>query len=511
VADPAAVPMLRPWDKQSGLRHGSSSVRRTVKLIDDGETDGKILLSMLLSAAKQTGGGEAGLVRWALELQAVSDGSANYLSRFFFALFRYSQPITASFVKKLATGGVVVGPDSGYFDDLSQMDARLPVPDEFVDPRVSQNGYDRYLDAFADASYDLDYRPAAKGSLSRVIQLRYADGRRLDVDYLRVCDDFDPASMLSLMRSHVGPAGIAIPARISRGTAPRLFREKVKVVQRLKKDLDEFAGFLMVTIEALAQALPFGTVGQVVPLKQMFLTPARSALSARGAPATTPPAGGGRRRAVAAEPGAVVERERTELDQAATAGRATSPAARATEARLAGEAAGAALAQEQRLVARIVDDIEERSARRAVDDTVFMDLLDSGRAGVTRAGSRFHRIAELEALSYAEQGRLPAHYTLQAEHRLGQGAGSSRIDLLVTTPTRRPFEIDWKPSVLSGLSRPVRESEMPRHAAAILSRGAPLAGQESRSWGPAVVRMLRRAGRIESLTAGQRRALAPWL
>jgi hypothetical protein len=486
VADPA-VPILRPWSKTAGLQRAAPSVRHAVQLVDDGQTNGKVLLSALLRGGRELGGGAPGLALWALQLQGIAEGAANYLARFFLPLQSYSERSSAGFLRVLATQGIAVGVDSGYFDDLTQMDGRLPVPADFLDPQVPKNGYARYLDGFETAKYHPDYRPAAKGNLSRVLQLSYADGRRLDVDYLRVCDNWDPASLLSLMRSRIGPAGIAIPARISRNTAPRLHRKKMEVLGRQAKYNKEFDDLIKVMLGGLAEALPIGTVGQVVPLKQAFVRPVVRA----AAPAKSWWQRGAEAKSVAS-------------------GRPTA-ATRATEARLATSAAVDAIAQERRVVAEIVDVIEERSVAAAIDDPAFMDLLNRGRAGVKDAGTRFHRIAELEGLAHAQQGRLPTGYTLQVEKRYGTGPGSSRIDLLITAPSARPYEFDWKTSVLSGLSKHARDVEMPKHAAAVLARGLPLAGQESRSWGPAVVRMLRRAGRIESLTPRQRQALAPWL
>jgi hypothetical protein len=513
MADQSALPILRSWTRQAGLQRASTSVRRAVELLDDGETDGKVLLSTLLLGANRNGGGERGLALWALQLQGVSVrlGASNYLASFFFELRKYSEKITSKFLRMLATSGIVVGFDSGYFDDLSHMDPRLAAPTEFIDARVAQNGYELYLDGFAKAFYDQEYRPAVEGRESRIIQLMYANGRRLDVDYQRVCDNFDPASMLSLMRSYIGPANISIPARISRDTAPRLFNEKRKVLERLGRYNDDFTGFVAVATVGLAQALPFGTVGQIVPLKQVFPRRLTGPVLAPASAATTKAARSVEQRAVGSGQTVVGAVERAQKAEAAVAERGTSAVARGTGAKLVGGVAESVAAQERRVVNGVVDTIEESSAVRAADDPAFLELLDRGRAGITGAGTRFHVIAETEAREFVRQSKLPANYALRAEERIGAGAGSSRIDLLITTPSGRSFEFDWKTSILSGLSKSTRESEIPKHAAAIRLRGMLLEGQESRSWGPAVVRALRRLGRLESLTARQRQALAPWL
>lgn len=490
-------------------------VRAAVELVDRGETSGKVMLSALLAGGgSEQGGGKGALARFSLRLQAVQDEGGNYLAHVFFHLYRYSQPIAAKLLKILAAEGVAVSPDSGYFEDLSQMDPRLPVPAEFLDPRVAAAGYDNYLDGFTTWHYSFDYRPAARGHLSRILQLQYRDGRRLDVDYQVVCDDFDPASLLSLMRSRLGPAGISVPARVGRDSAPRLFAAKQEVLRRMNKYNDEFIKFVGVAIGGLAQALPFGTVGQVVPIKEMF--PARAVvpkLAARSLQQAE--AAGGRAAATTStagiESGASGTLQRSQAVAVTAAERGTPAASRAVQGRVAGAVAVESWLAERRVVEQIVDGVEERSAQRAINDPAFMAALDRGRKGVTDAGTRFHNLAKEEARALVRQGGAPANFQVAAERALGSGAGSSRIDLLITTPSRRVFEFDWKTSVLSGLSKRVRESEMPKHALAIQLFGVVLSGQESRSWGPAVVRALRRAGRLDRLTPGQLRALTPWI
>lgn len=162
---------------------------------------------------------------------------------------------------------------------------------------------------------------------------------------------------------------------------------------------------------------------------------------------------------------------------------------------------------EKKAVYDFIDGVEDAAADRAAADADFLARLEAGRSGITNAGTRFHVIAR-DAVRARSSG-LPAGYRVRAEHQI---TPDSRLDVFVETPSGGLVEIDWKTSVLSGLQRPIREDEMGKHAAAVAGvhqRG--LAVQESRSWGPAVVRALRRAGALDSLTPNQRRALAPWL
>ncbi|SEB04832.1 hypothetical protein [Rubrimonas cliftonensis] len=159
-----------------------------------------------------------------------------------------------------------------------------------------------------------------------------------------------------------------------------------------------------------------------------------------------------------------------------------------------------------------VDDVAERTADQAVLDPNFMGYLEGGRAGITNAGTRYHTLARWEVDRAVQSGSVPNGYRVLAEHTVKPGQGGSRLDVFIESPAGRLYECDWKTSILSGLDSRVRNDEMLRHAAAVLDRyGRPLAEQQSRSWGPEVVRALRRGGLLQSLTTNQRAALAPWL
>jgi hypothetical protein len=162
---------------------------------------------------------------------------------------------------------------------------------------------------------------------------------------------------------------------------------------------------------------------------------------------------------------------------------------------------------ERTAINNFADAVETAAADQAAADPDFLARLESGRQGITQAGTRFHTLAKAEVVK-ASKSALPG-YTVTPEAAI---SADSRLDVLIETPSGGLAEIDWKTSIMGGMQKATREGEMGRHAAAVAAKyGRGLAVQESRSWGPAVVRALRRAGKVDSLTPAQREALAPWL
>lgn len=127
----------------------------------------------------------------------------------------------------------------------------------------------------------------------------------------------------------------------------------------------------------------------------------------------------------------------------------------------------------------LVDGIGERAAIRAIANPRFVAAVNSGNRSV--AGTLFHSAAAAEVNALPATA-LPAGWTVQAEQTVQAGLGGSRIDVLFHGPGNVRVEIDWKTTVISGLSTGSRQ-EMVRHAGQITSNlGGALAAQESRSW-----------------------------
>ena len=130
-------------------------------------------------------------------------------------------------------------------------------------------------------------------------------------------------------------------------------------------------------------------------------------------------------------------------------------------------------------IARMVDEIGQRSAQRAVSDPRFIQAVQSGNT--TLAGTLFHSAAAAEARAVPASA-LPQGWTLTAEEVIQAGAGGSRTDLLFRGPAGQRVEIDWKTTGRSALSSAARR-EMRRHAGQItVNTGGIVTRQESRSW-----------------------------
>jgi hypothetical protein len=130
-------------------------------------------------------------------------------------------------------------------------------------------------------------------------------------------------------------------------------------------------------------------------------------------------------------------------------------------------------------VARLVDDIGQKAARRAMENPKFVKAMEDGNW--TLAGTYFHTAAKEEARAIPK-GALPSGWTLEAEKTLQSGAGGGRADLLLNGPAGEFVEFDWKTSGKSALSSGSRK-EMVKHAGQIkVHMGTELSTQESRSW-----------------------------
>jgi hypothetical protein len=130
-------------------------------------------------------------------------------------------------------------------------------------------------------------------------------------------------------------------------------------------------------------------------------------------------------------------------------------------------------------VAKLVDDIGQGAARRAMDNPRFVQAMRDG--DMTSAGTFFHSAAAQEARS-VPASMLPKGWTLEAERTIQSGAGGSRADILLRGPGADVVEFDWKTTGKSALSTGSRK-EMVRHAGQInVNIGGNLTTQQSRSW-----------------------------
>lgn len=130
-------------------------------------------------------------------------------------------------------------------------------------------------------------------------------------------------------------------------------------------------------------------------------------------------------------------------------------------------------------ISRMVDEIGQRAAQRAINDPLFIQAVRNGN--VTQAGTLFHSAAAIETRAVPASA-LPQGWTLTAEEVIQAGAGGSRTDLLFRGPAAQRVEIDWKTTGRSAMSSAARQ-EMQRHAGQItVNIGGTVTRQESRSW-----------------------------
>jgi hypothetical protein len=130
-------------------------------------------------------------------------------------------------------------------------------------------------------------------------------------------------------------------------------------------------------------------------------------------------------------------------------------------------------------VAKLVDDIGQGAAKRAMANPKFVKAMQDGN--MTLAGTYFHTAAKEEARAIPKTA-LPKGWSLDAELTIQSGKGGSRADLFLTGPGGDLVEFDWKTTGKSALSSGSRK-EMATHAGqVIVHKGSALSTQESRSW-----------------------------
>jgi hypothetical protein len=130
-------------------------------------------------------------------------------------------------------------------------------------------------------------------------------------------------------------------------------------------------------------------------------------------------------------------------------------------------------------IARTVDEIGQRAAKRVSDNPKFLQALlkDDWKTG----GNLFHDAAKQEAEAVKPR-TLPQGWTLTAEETIQAGKGGSRLDVFLRGPKGERIEFDWKTTGTSALSSGARK-EMAKHAGQIvINVGGTVTKQESRSW-----------------------------
>lgn len=98
---------------------------------------------------------------------------------------------------------------------------------------VDQMPMGMYVDAYDNATYDIDYK-SMKGGLSKWIRVSYTFGgaAQIDINIDWISDDTETAEqMIQDMFDHVGDGGRVFPKKLNKSTAPQLWQAKRHVLQ----------------------------------------------------------------------------------------------------------------------------------------------------------------------------------------------------------------------------------------------------------------------------------------
>ena len=127
-----------------------------------------------------------------------------------------------------------------------------------VNPEISNLPWEeRYVDAFEDVQYDLDYKGEPRGSLSEWLQVRYSDGEVVDIHFDQIIDEsVSPEEAENLKRQgSLGAGGRIFPQRMNPSTTPRLWAVK----QEALKVMDDYnALFILGTFSTVWLIITMG-------------------------------------------------------------------------------------------------------------------------------------------------------------------------------------------------------------------------------------------------------------
>ena len=157
------------------------------------------------------------------------------------------------------------GPDSGHYENLKYLDASAPLPP--LPARVAATPVGFWVDAFAAVKYDMSYRPHQKGRLSRLLQITYHDGTRLDIDMRLISDNSEPASSPSVGRMYLGPAKRLYPLRMDWMSTPNLWAAKRAAQAEMDRFNEGFLALVSISTSATVNVLPLPMAVRVQPAR----------------------------------------------------------------------------------------------------------------------------------------------------------------------------------------------------------------------------------------------------
>lgn len=108
----------------------------------------------------------------------------------------------------------------------------------------------QYVDRYDEVYYDIDYRPAQPGHLSKWLRVRYPGEALIDINIDEISEvDPPPERMIDAMRRWtLGRGDRIFPAEMNRGTTPRLYAARRSALEAM----DEYnVQFMMATVPAV--------------------------------------------------------------------------------------------------------------------------------------------------------------------------------------------------------------------------------------------------------------------
>ena len=167
---------------------------------------------------------------------------------------------------------------------LEPVAAPVGVP---VNPAIANVSWDKYVDQFVDAKYDMNYKiPHDKSfAYSNILQLKYGDGASIEIDFKAELQGQKLGSVQArdaLAMGYLGAGGRIFPKILAPDTVPRLWTAKDEA---LADQNDDFKAFATVAVTGVAWVLS-------VPAMPAGLPPAAGAVRKTRVPGLPKGAGG---------------------------------------------------------------------------------------------------------------------------------------------------------------------------------------------------------------------------
>lgn len=144
--------------------------------------------------------------------------------------------------------------------EMQKVVAAAPRGATDVDPSIANLPWERYVDAFTNLKYDVNFKiPANKSfAFSSILQVTYNDGVTLEFD---IDTDFSTVPMSSaeardaIAHAKVGRGGRIMPAVLNSATAPNLWRERAEALRAQDVEAGAFMG-MAITATAFVLSVP---------------------------------------------------------------------------------------------------------------------------------------------------------------------------------------------------------------------------------------------------------------